>query len=129
MRNAVLGILVGVILGSFAAGSVFAEREKYSTAFDMHGNKIHVGDVIIGSTGVPIKVHGFTTTYRAGTFAAYSYQVEACPTCQWVETAPESASSNRPAVNESRSILARVADFFVPRVDASGDGDTIIWGS
>ncbi len=127
MKNFLIGLVfvLGLSIGSLV--SLHAEHEKYSRVFDKNGTAIKVGDVILGDNGAVIKVHGFTSTYKAGTYAAYDYQVQACPTCNWVETVPASGVvKNAPAFEKNPGVFAKVLNYFDL---LAADGDSIIWGS
>jgi YopX protein len=128
MKTLIFGLILGCLIGSLV--SLYAETERYSTAYDKNGKAIHVGDIIAGSNGEVIKVHGFTVTYRPGTFAAYGYQVSVCPKCLWVETAPGSFSlkdSNRDSNLHSR--FTQLLNWLTISVSADSGSDCIVWGS
>jgi len=131
MKKAILGLLLGLTLGSLTAAH--AAKVKQATVYDANGKALHVGDVILGSTNIPIKIHGFTTVYEPGTFAAYSDQVVACPTCNWVETNPELARFTPQEPTTAVSLAAKFSNWLLPEVHAQeeggGDGRSIIWGS
>jgi hypothetical protein len=129
----VAALILGVIIGGLvSAATVSAEHERVATVYDSHGQAVHVGDVIIGSTGVPVKVHGFTSTYRAGTFAAYADQVRLCPDCAWVETAPDAdASTASNKLRKKPSVFGLAFDLLTGGGGTlhAQDGYSIIWGS
>jgi len=121
-----IGLLLGIVLG--ASLTLGAAKSTASETYDANGQPIHVGDIIIGDTGIPIKVHGFTVVNRPGTFAAYGYQVKVCPKCLWVETAPAEFSSTL-SPQEPRGFLTRLKQLFVVEVEAVSGQDAIVWGS
>lgn len=124
MKKAILGLVFGLLVGSLV--SLHAEHEKYARVFDKHGVAVKVGDIILGDNGAVIKVHGFTSTYKAGTYAAYDYQVQACPNCHWVETIPAGGVAHLPTFEKQPSLATRILNYFDL---LAADGDSIIWGS
>lgn len=123
---AAASLLLGLTIGSMV--SLHAEHERYSTFYDKDGHPGQIGDIILGDGGQIIKVHGFTSTLQAGTYAAYGYQIQLCPTCNWVETLPSGSSQVIPAGPQIQhlSTFERVLNYF--DLLAQG-GDSIVWGS
>lgn len=134
MRGRLIAVLVvatlgGMIGGSFATLAAQQQQRKKADALYVHdkaGHEVHLGDIIkVDKFSAPIKVNGWTSVPRGGTTSGYEYQIEACPSCKWVDTFP-------PKRARAETLLDEFLDLFGPTVaaqDDNGDGRSIVWGS